>query len=269
MNKLFTVFALLGLAALAVGGGLLAGFSGDSSEARIISSPIAASHSLKPSTGPEVVLPAPACTGAVPSALRVARFERPPISSDAAIDSVTESSAASSRSDVAKVAEIPPATHVDLAPESTETSAPVEISAVSETASATDFSSAKAPGLNGSRRLPTLTSNVNPVALGNSFTHNGQRISVADVSHSPGGEVAGIDLQSAPESSATARNQQQASSKTPSANRQQASNKKPSSNRQKSAKSPYKTGLTYEEELFRTKWGWDAFAQAQSLGNHQ
>ena len=255
MNKILTISVLLGFAALAAGAGLLAGFSADSSEARALS-PIAASHSLKPSTEPEVALPAPLCTGAVPSALRVERFHKAPISSDTAVDSVPELATSSSPSEITEVAEVSSprvASQVvaDSVPESSEV--PVVSGATSESNS----SYVDVPPSSSSRRLPTLTSSVNPAALGNSFVHNGERISVADVSHSPSGEVAGIDLQSASESAATAKNQRRAS------------NKKPGANRQKSSSSPYKWGLTYEEELFRTKWGWDAFAQAQSLGNSQ
>jgi hypothetical protein len=231
MNKILTISALLGFAALAAGAGLLAGFSGGSSDARLSSSPTSASHSpQQPSSGSEIVQPAPLCTGAIPSALRVERFNKAPISSDTIVESVPEPSLASSSREIVEVAEID---------------------------SATGFSSNPTPVSRNPSRLPTLTSTVNPVALGNSFSHDGQRISVAGVSHSADGEVAGVDLQSAPESAAAAQNQQQAS------------NKKPSAGRQKSSNSPYKWGLTYEEELFRTKWGWDAFAQAQSLGNNQ
>jgi hypothetical protein len=229
MNKILTISTLFGFAALAAGAGLFAGFSGASSDARLASSPTSASHSLQPS-GSEIVQPAPLCTGAIPSALRVERFNKAPISSDTIAESVPEPSLASSSREIVEVAEIDPAT---------------------------GFSSNPTPVSGNPSRLPTLTSTVNPVALGNSFSHDGQRISVAGVSHSADGEVAGVDLQSAPESAATAQDQQQAS------------NKKPNASRQKSSNSPYKWGLTYEEELFRTKWGWDAFAQAQSLGNNQ
>lgn len=229
MNKILTISALLGFAALAAGAGLLAGFSDGSSDVSA-PSPKLVSNSLQPSTGSEIVQPMPLCTGAVPSALRVERFNKAPISSDTAVDFLSELAVASS---------------------------PSEVPVVFETTSASNSSFASVPASSGSRRLPTLTSSVSPSALGNSFTHNGQRVSVADVSHSPSGEVAGIDLQSAPESAA-AKNQQQAPAEKTSVNRQK-----------KSSNSPYKWGLTYEEELFRTKWGWDAFAQAQSLGNNQ
>ncbi len=81
MNKILTISALLGFAALAAGAGLLAGFSGGSSGVSA-SSPKLASNSLQPSTGSEIVQPMPLCTGAVPSALRVERFNKAPISSD-------------------------------------------------------------------------------------------------------------------------------------------------------------------------------------------
>ena len=262
MKKILTVSALLGFAALAAGAGLLAGFSGGPSEVSA-SSPKLASNSLRPATGPEIVQPIPLCTGAVPSALRVERFNKAPISSDTSVDSASEPAEASSLRDITGVAEVSSQTVAsqvvaDSVSESSEAGSLSEASVVSETTSATDSSFGGVPASTGSRRLPTLTSSVNPGALGNSFTHNGQRVSVADVSHSASGEVAGIDFQSAPESSAAARNQQQAPAGKTSVNRQK-----------KSSKSPYKTGLTYEEELFRTKWGWDAFAQAQSLGNNQ
>lgn len=80
----------------------------------------------------------------------------------------------------------------------------------------------------------SLTGDIDPSDPGNSFAANGQRVSVENAETLPNGDQA-MDFSVAPDEASLS----------------------------KDSSGEWSTGFTYEQELFRAKWGWAAFSEAQ------
>lgn len=81
----------------------------------------------------------------------------------------------------------------------------------------------------------SLTDDINPQAEGNNFAADGKRVALEEVEYLSDEEVA-LNFSVTPEN-------------------------EPS---EKTAAGKLHAGLTYEQELFRTRWGWQAFSEAQT-----
>jgi hypothetical protein len=122
------------------------------------------------------------------------------------------------------------------------------------------YSGASTTSLAGIETPSTQVTRIDYSSPGNSVAFNGQRVAIKSTEHNSNdtGDALNLVAVAEPPQNSPAASADDTSQSTP-------SSKKASLSNGSILTTANQSGFTYEEELFRSKWGWDAFNEARKF----